>query len=152
MTSFAFRLEKVLRWRQAQLDLEQFALSRLAAECARWDALLSKLQKAQTEAEALTQTAAPVSGADLGALSTYREYLNQQRKAAFDRRQECAARMAEQRNRLLKARREHRLLEKLRQVRRAEWEITVNREFEALATETYLAQWTPRPRPDHSGV
>ena len=145
MTSFTFRLEKVLRWRQSKLDLEQFALSRLAAECARWNALVSKLQNAQTEAEELTQTSAPVSGADLRALSAYRDYLGQQRKAALERRRECETRMEEQRNRLLKARREHRLLEKLRTVRRAEWETAVNREFDALATETYLAQWTPRP-------
>ena len=56
--------------------------------------------------------------------------------------------MEEQRNRLLKARREHRLLEKLRQVRQAEWEAAVNREFETLAAETYLAGWTARPRRD----
>ena len=72
MTSFVFRLEKVLRWRQAKLDLEQFALSRLTAECARWNAVLSKLQNAQAGAEELTQTPAPVSGADLRALSSYR--------------------------------------------------------------------------------
>lgn len=150
MTSFAFRLEKVLRWRQAKLDLEQFALSRLAAECARWDTVLSRLQHAQAEAEALTQTSAPVSGADLRALSAYREHVGQQRRTALDRRRECEVRMQEQRHRLLRARREHRLLEKLRQVRRAEWETAVNREFEALAAETYLAQWTPRPRPDRT--
>jgi len=148
VTSFVFRLEKVLRWRQAKLDLEQFALSRLAAECARWNAMLSKLQDAQTRAEELTQTPAPVSGADLRALSSYREYLGQQRKAALERRRECETRMEEQRNRLLKARREHRLLEKLRQVRQAEWEAAVNREFETLAAETYLAGWTARPRHD----
>jgi len=148
VTSFLFRLEKVLRWRQAKLDLEQFALSRLTAECARWNAMLSKLQNAQARAEELTQTPAPVSGADLRALSSYREYLGQQRKAALDRRRECETRMEAQRNRLLKARREHRLLEKLRQVRKAEWEAAVNREFETLATETYLAGWTARPRHD----
>jgi hypothetical protein len=52
--------------------------------------------------------------------------------------------MEQQRARLLAARREFRLLEKLRQVRRAEWETAVNREFEMLAAETYLAQWAPR--------
>jgi hypothetical protein len=32
-------------------------------------------------------------------------------------------------------------------LRRAEWEIAVDREFEALAAEAYLARWAPRPRP-----
>jgi hypothetical protein len=39
-------------------------------------------------------------------------------------------------------------LEKLRQVRRAEWETAVDREFEALAAESYLARWTSRMRLD----
>jgi hypothetical protein len=52
--------------------------------------------------------------------------------------------MEQQRAQLLAARREFRLLEKLRQVRRAAWEAAVDREFEALAAETYLARWAPR--------
>ncbi len=147
MTTFAFRLERVLRWRRAQLDVEQFALSRLTAEGARWDALLARLDRARDEANALMRSG-PVSGADLGALARYQEHLAQQRKAGLDRRWDCEKRTEQQRARLLKARREHRLLEKLRQARRAEWEAAVDREFEALAAEAYLAQWAPRPRQD----
>ena len=44
-------------------------------------------------------------------------------------------------------RRHSRLLEKLREVRRKDWEEAVNREFEALAAETYLARWAvSKPR------
>jgi flagellar export protein FliJ len=146
MTTFAFRLERVLRWRQAQLELEQFALARLTAECARWDALLARLDSARDEANSLMRSSGPVSGAELGALARHQDHLGQQRKAALERRRECEKRTEQQRARLLKARREHRLLEKLRQARRAEWEAAVDREFEALAAEAYLAQWSPRPR------
>ena len=147
MTAFSFRLERVLEWRQAQLGLAQAALSRVAAEYARWDATLAKLANARTQAEALVQSAGPVNGADLGALARYQTHVEQQRKVALDRRRECGARMEQQRARVLEARRDYRLLEKLRQVRRAEWESAVNREFEALAAETYLAQWQPPRRP-----
>ena len=148
MTNFAFRLERVLHWRRAQLDVEQFALSRLTAECARWDAMLARLDRARNEANALTRSPGAVSGADLGALARYQEHLEQQRKAGIERRRECEKRTELLRARVLKARREHRLLEKLRQARRAEWEAAVDREFEALAAEAYLARWTPRPRQD----
>lgn len=147
MTRFSFRLERVLEWRLAQLELAQAALGRIAAECARWDATLAKLGNARTQAEALLQSSGPVNGADLGALARYQAHVEQQRKIAIERRRECEARMEQQRARVLQARREHRLLEKLRQVRKAEWELAVDREFEALAAETYLAQWnSPRRR------
>jgi len=133
------------------LDLAQAALGRVVAECARWDATLAKLASARAQAEALVQSPGPVSGADLGALARYQAHVEQQRQIALDRRRDCGARMEQQRARVLEARRDYRLLEKLRQVRRAEWESAVNREFEALATETYLAQWEPpRRRPSQA--
>ena len=146
MTTFSFRLERVLEWRKAQLELAQAALSRIAGECARWDAALAKLANARAQADALVQSPGPVNGAELGALSRYQAYVEQQRKIATDRRRDCQTRLEQQRTRVLEARREHRLLEKLREVRRAEWESAVNREFEALAAETYLAQWEPPRR------
>ena len=146
MTAFSFRLERVLEWRKAQLELAQAALSRIAAEYARWDATLAKLANARAQAGAMVQSGGPVNGAELSALSRYQAYVEQQRKIALERRRDCGARLEQQRARVLEARREHRLLEKLRQVRRAEWESAVDREFEALAAETYLAQWEPPRR------
>lgn len=145
MKSFAFRLERVLEWRQAQLDIEQSALSRLAAEFARWEAVLANLGTARAKAEG-SVLSGPVNGMDLRALASYQEHIERQRKIAVDRRRDCQTRLEQQRARLLDARRKHRLLEKLRQVRRAEWETAVDREFEALAAETYLAQWEPPRR------
>jgi len=96
MTAFSFRLERVLEWRQAQLELAQAALSRVAAECARWDATLAKLANARAQAELLVQSSGPVNGTELGALSRYQAYVEQQRKVALDRRRDCAARMEQQ--------------------------------------------------------
>jgi flagellar export protein FliJ len=143
VTAFNFRLEKVLRWRQAKMELEQFALHRLAAECARWDLRLAEIEIARRQAEQLVLSG-PVEGSDLAALARYQQHLHDEKQAAMAHRRNCEQRMEQQRALLLAARREFRLLEKLRQVRRAEWESAVNREFEALAAETYLARWTPR--------
>jgi flagellar export protein FliJ len=147
VTTFTFRLEKVLRWRQTQLELEQFALSRLTAECARWDAALKKLEDGRRAAENSAHSSGPVRGGYLAALATYQKHIQHEKQLCTERRHECERKMEQQRARLLKARREFRLLEKLRQLRRAEWEIAVDREFEALAAEAYLARWAPRPRP-----
>jgi flagellar export protein FliJ len=144
VTAFAFRLEKVLRWRQARMELEQFALHRLAAECARWDVRLAEIDNARRQAEQLVLSSGPVGGSDLAALARYQQHLRDEKQASLAHRRNCEERMERQRALLLAARREFRLLEKLRQVRRAEWETAVNREFEALAAETYLARWAPR--------
>ena len=144
MTAFHFRLEKVLRWRQAKMELEQFALHRLAAECARWDGKLVEIENARRQADELTRSTESVEGSDLAALARYQQHLHDEKQAAMAHRRNCEQRMEQQRALLLAARREFRLLEKLRQVRRAEWESAVNREFEALAAETYLARWAPR--------
>src|SRR5205814_3174698 len=88
-----------------------------------------------------------VTGEEFAALDTYRKSLQQQKQLALERRQEARRKMDEQRGLILLARRECRLLEKLRQVRRKDWEEAVNREFEALAAETYLARWAALARP-----
>jgi flagellar export protein FliJ len=146
MTTFTCRLEKVLRWRQTQLELEQFALSRIAAECVRWDEALKKLEDGRRAAEEAAHSSGPVGGGYLAALATYQKHIRHEKQVCHDRRRECERKMEQQRARLLKARREFRLLERLRQLRHAEWEVAVDREFEALAAEAYLARWAPRPR------
>jgi hypothetical protein len=109
MTTFSFRLERVLEWRHAQLELAQAALSRVAGECARWDATLVYLGNARAQADALVQSSGPINGADLGALARYQTHIEQQRKIALDRRRECGVRMDQQRARVLDARRDYRL-------------------------------------------
>src|SRR4029077_4909717 len=138
-----FRLEKVMRWRQAKMELEQFALHRLAAECARWGVRLAEIENARRQAERLVLSG-PVEGSDLAALANYQQHLRDEKQTSLAHRRNCEQRMEQQRTLLLAGRREFRLLEKLRQVRRAEGETAVNREFEALAAETYLARWAPR--------
>jgi flagellar biosynthesis chaperone FliJ len=143
MTTFTFRLERVLRWRQAKFEMEQFTLSRLAAERARWDRALAELETSRAHAASLLLSSTSLSGKDLEAMVRYKDLVAKQKQIALNRRAECDQKMEQQRARMLQARREFRLLEKLRQVRRAEWEAAVDREFEALAAESYLAQWTP---------
>jgi len=148
MTTFKFRLESVLRWRQSKLEMEQFTLSRLTVERARWMQVLAELETSRAHADRLVLSSESVHGRDLQAMVRYKELVAKQEQMALNRRAECEKKIEQQRERLLQARREFRLLEKLRQVRRAEWEAAVDRDFEALAAESYLARWTARPRSD----
>ena len=139
-----------MRWRKSKLELEQFTLSRLAVERARWDHVLSELETSRAHADRLVLSSESVHGRDLQAMFRYKELLGTQKEMALSRRSECDRRIEHQRERLLQARREFRLLEKLRQARRTEWEAAVDREFEMLAAESYLARWTARPRQDRA--
>src|SRR5260221_8328850 len=114
MKAFEFRLERVLRWRETQVELEQFALARQAAECAQWDAELSRIENERAAAENIRLSPGPVAGGDLGSLARYQDHLEKQRQIAIGRRQESERKMAEQRGRVLAAQRKFRLLEKLR--------------------------------------
>lgn len=137
-----------MRWRKSKLELEQFTLGRLALERARWEHVLAELETSRAHADRLVLSSESLHGRDLQAMFRYKEMLGKQEQIALSRRTECDRKIEQQRERLLHARREFRLLEKLRQVRRTEWEAAVDREFEALAAESYLARWTARPRPD----
>jgi hypothetical protein len=144
MKTFTFRLESVLRWRRAQLEAEEFALSQLAVERAGWDGVIEKIETALVQSRAGVLSSANLSGGDLAALAGYLKRMERERQVSFERRRECDKKIEQQRARLLAARREFRLLEKLRQLRRDEWEATVNREFEALSAESYLARFAQR--------
>jgi flagellar biosynthesis chaperone FliJ len=148
MTTFKFRLERVMRWRQSKLEVEQFTLSRLSVERARWDHVLAELETSRAHADRLVLSSVSVHGRDLQAMVRYKELIGKQEQMALTRRAECDRKIEQQRDRLMQARREFRLLEKLRHLRRTEWEAAVDREFEALAAESYLALWNARPRPD----
>ncbi len=143
MTGFRFSLQRVLEWRAVQLRAEEEKLSglqqQLNALIARDKELVMTVLKSEMELRARPV----IPGPELTALTGFRQRVQNQRRAL---RQSCARlerEIDEQRKRLLKARQEHRVLEKLREKRRAEWVYLYDREIENLAAEVYLAQWTP---------
>ena len=103
---------------------------------------LASFESSRADEEAFVLSSNSVTGEEFAALDRYRTHLQQQRQIALGRRQAAGLKMEEQRGRVMLARRESRLLEKLREVRRKDWEEAVNREFESLAAETYLARWS----------
>ena len=147
MTTFRFRLEKVLEWRRGQLEAEEARFRECAAALAEVDRARAELQAAAVQAEFEVRRWAPVSGADLAALADFRRRVRANENELLRRRAECARLLAEQQNAMLEARRRCRALERLKERRLADWKSATEREIEALAAESHLATWASRQAP-----
>lgn len=141
MKRFVFRLESVLRWRRSQFEHEQNRLRELAAERDRIRLRLRELDEDRRRQEHELLASGVLSGAELSALDAWRQRQRAERERCEQALGEAERRVAEQRERLLAARRRLRLLEKLKERRYAEWQAEADREMEALAAECHLARW-----------
>ena len=84
-----------------------------------------------------------LSGAwNLRALAGFRVRIKSEHAALKASRTQCEAQIAEQRARLLKARKDCRVLEQLKEKRQKEWSYLGAREVEDTAAESYLANWS----------
>jgi flagellar biosynthesis chaperone FliJ len=144
MIPFRFRLQKVLDWRQMQLDIEEAKFKRQAAALADLDRARAELEAAGVKAEVQVRDWSPLAGRDLAALGSFRLYVKMKERDIAARRAECQQKLDAQQRVMLEARRRCRLLERLKERRFSEWDLAQNREIEQLATESFLAQWSRR--------
>jgi flagellar export protein FliJ len=141
MKSFQFPLQRVLDWRAIQLRAEE---EKLAALQHRFTSLAQKenaLMAAQSKSERDVLGQPSIGGAQLKALAAFRLRIQSDRAAIRAHRAQCEAQIAEQRKRLLKARKDLRVLEKLKEKRRKTWQHLSDREVEDTAAENYISQW-----------
>lgn len=154
MKRFSFPLERVRQWRNMQVDVEHSKLRQLFDEMRRLELASERLTAVVAEAEFAIQEAAStkqtVDGQQLADLDDYRLYSKREEQRLAAQREQLQGRIAEQRGRLVEARRNFRLLEKLKQSRLQEWERDYHREMESLASELHLARWNRKqPEPRH---
>jgi len=145
MRAFEFPLRRALEWRRTQLELAENKLRRMAAELEELALAAVKLDMVKRRAEQAVRESAAVEAGDLWALAAYRERLLAEQRALALRRRECERQVAVERQKVLEAQRQCRLLEKLAESRRAEWRLAMDREVENLAAESFLALWNRRP-------
>ncbi len=141
MKSFEFQLQKALEWRQAQLELEEVKFKQHLAEVASLDSARAALQAAGSRAEVQVRGWQPVAGRDVTALGGYRLRVRAQEQEIAGRRAQRQTALEKQQAAMLEARRRCRLLEKLKERRKNEWQTAGNRELEELAAESFLAAW-----------
>lgn len=138
MKKFEFRLDSVLRWRDTQLQLERAKLQGLLADETR---LKAGLETIATERRAAIEHISrnQVDSLDLRSLSSYMVGAEARTNMLRDQIRKRSAAVQQQRERVVLAERNVKLLVKLKEKRHMEWHADFNREIEAAAAESWLA-------------
>jgi hypothetical protein len=142
MKRFQFQLERVRRWRLEQLGLEELKLQQVRAEL---QALADAKQQvrdqlSQSRQDVLAQPT--LRGLDLENLDSYGIHVHERVREFENRERQCDSKVAEQRARVLEARRQFELLDGLRKKALVRWNAEAEKEQEALAAELFLSRST----------
>jgi len=140
MKRFHFPLETVRRWRLERAGIEQLNLRQILAEKERLSAAKGQIQGqlSQTVQQVLGQPSIPAF--ELESLDSFSVHVRGRVRKLDSQERECEARIVDQRNKVLKARRQFELIERLRQKALTEWRAAGNKEQEDLAAELFLAK------------
>jgi len=149
MKIFRFPLQRVLEWRALQLRVEEERLAGLQQQLASLLELREKLAAERSRSESHLFASGTAAGSDLQSWALYQARLAKQQELLKTHLAQCEKLIVEQRQRLLKARTDHRVLEKLKERRWRQWVYLNDRELEETAAEVYLAKW-PREGVDES--
>jgi flagellar export protein FliJ len=139
MQKFSFRLTSVLRFREMQLALEREKLRRLLNEAVRLERSLASLAQERQEALIFVQNDPEASHTELRALSAF--VLGSEARAITLREDlhRIQNLIADQRQRVIAADRNERLLLKLKEKKFGEWRRQNDLELEAVAQECWAA-------------
>jgi hypothetical protein len=140
MKRFHFPLETARRWRLERAGIEELKLGQILAEKQKLAAARGQIQGeiAQTARQVLEKPSIPAL--ELESLDSFRVHVRGRIRKLEDQEKGCEARMVEQRNKVLEARRQFELIERLRQKALTEWRAAGNKEQEDLAAELFLAK------------
>ena len=141
MKPFRFALQRILEFRASRVEEEERKLAALREESAVLDHAIEQVGQSREQAARAMAAAEQAKGEDLWALTHFYSRLNRERAALDEKKSSCAQKLARQRKSYTEARREHRLLEKLREKQLAEWTREAGREVDKVAGELYLARW-----------
>jgi hypothetical protein len=138
MKKFEFRMDSVLRWRDTQLQVERGKLNALLSDEAKLKESLETLGGERRSAlECLAKE--QLFSLDLRSLSSYLVGAEARATMLHDQIRKRRQAVAEQRDRVVQAERNLKLLLKLREKRQLEWKAGFEREIEANAEESWLA-------------
>ena len=89
MTNFRFPLQKVLDWRQTQLELEEARFQQQLAALAAIDRAYAEMEASGITAELEVRRWDPLAGCDLSALGRFRLLVQSREKQIALQRAEC---------------------------------------------------------------
>ena len=140
MKRFNFPLETVRRWRLERAGIEEAKLRQILAEKQKFAATKEQIQieMAQSAQQVLGQPS--MQALELESLDSFRLHVRGQVRKIENQERECEGRIVEQRKKVLEARRQFELLDRLRQKALTEWRAAGNKEQEEMAAELFLAK------------
>lgn len=140
MKAFRFPLEKVLAWHHLQMKAEEEKLAALQEQLEALTRRAQALASAELNSKLDVVKAPAVQGSELHALTAFQARLKKERTTLAAEKMQCERRIAAQRARLLKARKDYRVLEKLRERRKEDWSYAFNRELEETAADAHISK------------
>jgi flagellar export protein FliJ len=142
MTSFRFRLQRVLDFRQMQFQVAESECQRAAAKLHQIQAQQAALASQKSATRKLFAGLAEVDARDLAALPNWYRWTEAVRDQLARLERTAAQEVQKQREALVEAQRKVRLLEKLRDNRKAQWQADFDRELEELAADSTNSRYS----------
>jgi flagellar biosynthesis chaperone FliJ len=137
---FHFPLETARRWRLERAGIEELKLQHILAEKQELAAAKGHIQVEMTRTARQVLGQPSIPALELESLDSFRVHLGGRIRKLEVQEKGCEARIVEQRNKVLEARRQFELIERLRQKALTEWRAAGNKEQEDLAAELFLAK------------
>lgn len=140
MTTFRFPLERVLEWRKLQMRAEEEKLAALQHRLGLINQRINVLSAAEMKSESGLRKLPTVSGAELHTVAAFQTRVKKHRAALDLELKQCQKLVEAQRARLLQARKNYRVLEKLKERRHEAWSYEMNRELENAAADSHISK------------
>jgi flagellar export protein FliJ len=138
--AFKFPLERVLDWRHLQMRAEEEKLAALQRRLDLTNHRRNALTSAELKSEWGLLKLTSVPGSELQALAAFQIRVRKECAALDLERLQCEKWIAAQRLKLLKARKDFRVLERLREKRKQAWTYLSNREVEDAAADAHISK------------
>jgi flagellar export protein FliJ len=149
MTTFRFRLQRVLDFRRTQFQIAESECRRAAASLRTIQAQQAALAGYKSQTRTAFAHLPEVAGEDLAPLGAWYKWTDRARDHLARLEKAAAQELEKRRVTLLDAQRKVRLLEKLQDHRKAQWQSDFDRELEELAADAFRPA-KPSPRsPSH---
>ena len=139
MKRFEFRLDSVLRLRQLELEAEEAKLQQFLGEQHRLSAALQSMATERHQAKAFVYNLPDFGTAELRNMSAFLLGLDVKTNTTRKRLEEAVQAVKAQRQRVVHAERNEKLLEKLRTRKLDEWKREADRELEDIAQDSWLS-------------
>jgi flagellar export protein FliJ len=141
MKTFRFPLQRVLEYRSLQMRTEEEKLSAIQIQLAEVLHRENALTAARLNAEMNLLGRSLVEATEFRALSAFQLRIRSEKISLVAARKNLEAQIAEQRKRLLKVRKDCKILENLKDRRKKAWTYLSDREIENTAAESYISNW-----------